>query len=166
VAVLARGLRAHPLPVALALLEQGWTLEEASYPDDVADLLAHRGLRGPAPDPEAPSLAISDDPCPLRRHARRVLRRLLHARKVGPGHHTEFDHLSRGAAPEDRAEALRVGEALLRAGLLGEKPSVGQRHVYLRREALPRIHALIDRGETDDPALAAVWTAPSPGAAR
>ena len=56
-----------------------------------------------------------------------------------------------------------VGEALLRAGLLGEKPSVGQRHVYLRREALPEIHALIERGETADPALRALWTAPAPG---
>ena len=43
-----------------------------------------------------------------------------------------------------------------------EKPSVGQRHVFLRREALPAIHALIDRGETTDPALATRWTAAAP----
>src|SRR5207253_11198268 len=106
--------------------------------------------------------AIEDDPCPRRRHARKVLQRLLRMGKVGSQYHTEFDHLYRGAAPEDRREALEVGEALLRAGLLGEKPSVGQRHVFLRREALPEIHALIDRGHTANPGLAARWTAPAP----
>jgi len=84
--------------------------------------------------------------------------------KVGTGYHTAFDHMYRGAPADQRHDALEVGEALLRAGLLGEKPSVGQRHVYLRREALPEIHALIERGETGDAVLAAVWTAPAPGA--
>ena len=37
-------------------------------------------------------------------------------------------------------------------------------YVYLRREALPEIHALIDRGETTDAGLEAMWTAPAPGA--
>ena len=82
---------------------------------------------------------------------------------MGAQYHTEFDHLYRGAAADDRRDALEVGEALVRAGLLGEKPSVGQRHVYLRRDALPAIHALIERGETRDPVLAAEWTAPAPG---
>ena len=59
-----------------------------------------------------------------------------------------------------------MAEALLRAGLLGEKPSVGQRHIYLSVRALPEIHALIDRGETTDPQLAEMWTAPAPRAAR
>lgn len=154
--------RVHPVPLALALLEQGWGLEEPAYPAHLVDLLRHRGFVGPAVRPQGPSFAIEDDPCPRRRHARRVLRRLLHKRKVGPQYHTEFDHLARGAPQEDRADALHVGEALVRAGLLGEKPSVGQRHVYLRREALPAIHALIDRGTTTDPALAALWTAPAP----
>jgi hypothetical protein len=63
--------------------------------------------------------------------------------------------LYRGVPADDRADALGVGEALIRAGLLGEKPSVGQRHVFLRREALPEIHALMDRAEASDPALAA-----------
>ena len=66
---------------------------------------------------------------------------------------------------DDRRGALEVGEALVRAGLLGEKPSVGQRHVYLRRDSLPDIHALIDRGETRDTVLAGEWTAPGPGEA-
>jgi hypothetical protein len=91
-----------------------------------------------------------------------VLRRLLHKGKIGSQYHTEFDHLARGAPQEDRADALHIGEALIRAGLLGEKPSVGQRHVFLRRDALPAIHALIDRGETSDRHLAAEWTAPTP----
>ncbi len=154
--------RVHPVPLALALLEQGWGLEESGYPADLIDLLRHRGFEGPAVRITGPSLAIEDDPCPRRRHARRVLRRLLHKRKVGAQYHTEFDHLARGAPQEDRADALHIGEELIRAGLLGEKPSVGQRHVYLRREALPAIHALIDRGETSDTALATLWTAPAP----
>lgn len=159
---ISRATRVHPVPIALALIEQGWGLEESSYPADVIDLLRYRGFDGPADRPPEPSFAIEDDACPRRRHARRVLRRLLHKRKVGSQYHTEFDHLARGAPQEDRADALQIGEALIRAGLLGEKPSVGQRHVYLRREALPAIHALIDRGETGDPHLAAEWTAAAP----
>jgi hypothetical protein len=160
----SRATRIHPVPIALALMEHGWGLEEAAYPPDLVDLLRHRGFEGPPARPDEPSLLIEDDPCPRRRHARRVLRRLLHKRKVGAQYHTEFDHLTRGAPPEDRADALQIGEALVRAGLLGEKPSVGQRHVFLRREALPAIHALIDRGATTDPVLASEWTAPAPTA--
>ena len=154
--------RVHPVPIALHLLGQGWGLEEEAYPPDVLDRLRHRGFDGPSALQAQASFAIEDDRCPRRRHARRVLRRLLHKRKVGSQYHTEFDHLARGAPQEDRADALQIGEALLRAGLLGEKPSVGQRHVFLRREALPAIHALIDRGETTDATLAAQWTAPAP----
>ena len=76
--------------------------------------------------------------------------------------HSADDHLYRGAPPDFRHEATEVGEALIRAGLLGSKPSVGQRHVYLRREALPAIHGLIDRAETDSPVLDALWTRPPP----
>ena len=47
------------------------------------------------------------------------------------GYHTEFAHLARGFAGNERALAEAVGEALLAAGLLAEKPSVGQRHVFL-----------------------------------
>ena len=122
------------------------------------------GCEGPPEPDRAPSLAIEDDPCARRAHARKVLQRLLRMGKVGEQHHTEFDHLYRGAAADDRRDALEVGEALLKAGLLGEKPSVGQRHVYLRRERLPEIHALIERGATRDETLAAHWTAPPPGA--
>ena len=71
-----------------------------------------------------------DDPDPARRAARRILQRLDGMGKWG-GYHTEFAHLPRGFAGNDRALAQEVGEALLEAGLLAEKPSVGQRHVYL-----------------------------------
>jgi hypothetical protein len=159
---LASATRVHPVRVALVLLEKGQSLEEGGYPAAMVGALREWGCEGP-PDPaREPSFAIEDDPCPRRQHARKVLQRLLRMGKVGEQHHTEFDHLYRGAAPEDRRAALAIGQALVRAGLLGEKPSVGQRHVYLRREALPSIHALIDRGATDDPALAGQWTAPSP----
>ncbi len=154
----------HPVRVALALAAHGQQMDAPAYPPQIVDQLRRWGLDGAPPPPDAPSLEVEDDPCPRRRHARTVLRRLLRMGKVGAQYHTEFDHLYRGAAPEDRRDALEVGEALVRAGLLGEKPSVGQRHVYLRRDALPAIHALIDRGETTDPGLAAEWTAPAPRA--
>ncbi len=91
---------------------------------------------------------------------------MLRMGKVGPGYHTDISNFARGAAAHERHQALEVGEALLRAGLLGEKPSVGQRHIYLNVRALPEIHALIDRGETADPQLAEMWTAPAPTARR
>lgn len=152
----------HPVRVALTLAAHGQPMNAPAYPPEIVAELRRWGLDGTPPPPGARSLAVEDDPCPRRRHARIVLRRLLRMAKVGEQHHTEFDHLYRGAAADDRRAALEVGEALVRAGLLGEKPSVGQRHVYLRREALPDIHALIDRGETRDPVLAAEWTAPAP----
>lgn len=162
---LAHELSVHPLQVALTLIAHGQPASAAIQPRELASALREWGCVGspPAPTPADPSLAVDDDPCPRRRHARRVLRRLLRVGKVGVGYHTEFANLYRGAPPDERQQALEVGEALLRAGLLGEKPSVGQRHVYLRREALPEIHALIERGQTGSPQLEELWTAPAPG---
>lgn len=163
---LARELAVHPVRVVLSLLEHEQPVG-GSYPPELAHSLREWGCAGetaPAVAPP-PSLAIDDDPCPRRRHARAVLQRMLRMGKVGSGYHTQFDHFYRGAAPHERRQALEVGEALLRAGLLGEKPSVGQRHIYLSVKALPDIHALIDRGQTRDPVLAALWTAPGPGEA-
>lgn len=162
-AQLALAVRTHPVRLVAELIVQGWGLEEEHYPPEVTDLMRHRGYEGPEWVADTPSLAIEDDPCPRRRVARRLLRRLLHKGKIGPQYHTAFDHLAHGVAPQDRAAAYAIGEALLRAGLLGEKPSVGQRHIYLRREALPQIHALIERGDTQDPGLAGEWTARQPG---
>jgi hypothetical protein len=87
-----------------------------------------------------------DDPDPARRIARRILQRLNGMGKWG-GYHTDFRHLARGFAGNERALADAVGEALIAAGLLAEKPSVGQRHVFLNPRRAADIHALIDRGE-------------------
>jgi hypothetical protein len=86
-----------------------------------------------------------DDPQPARRIARRILQRLNGMGKWG-GYHTDFRHLARGFAGNERALADEVGEALLAAGLLAEKPSVGQRHVFLNPRRAADIHGLIDRG--------------------
>jgi hypothetical protein len=86
-----------------------------------------------------------DDPDPARRIARRILQRLNGMGKWG-GYHTEFTHLARGFAGNDRKLAEAVGEALLEEGLLQSKPSVGQRHVFLNPRRAADIHALIERG--------------------
>jgi hypothetical protein len=162
---LGRELSLHPLRALLALARHG--LPTSDIPDDPVDLI--RSLRdlGSAGDPpararEAPRLAIGDDPCPRRRHARRVLRRLLQKGKIG-GHHTEIGHFTRGLPDHEKSDAKEVVEALLRSGILVEKPSVGQRHISLNRGSLPEIHALIRRGDTLDPQLAQIWSAPAPG---
>ena len=96
-----------------------------------------------------------EDPDPGRRAARRILQRLDGMGKWG-GYHTEFAHLARGFAGNDRALAQEVGEALLEAGLLAEKPSVGQRHVYLNPRRAAEIRKLIDTGEVPPGMTAAV----------
>src|ERR671915_33342 len=86
-----------------------------------------------------------DDPDPRRRAMRRILQRLDGMGKWG-GYHTAFDHLARGFAGNDRALAFEVGEELVDAGLLSEKPSVGQRHVSLNPRKAGEIRTLIDEG--------------------
>jgi hypothetical protein len=86
-----------------------------------------------------------EDPDPSLRAARRILQRLRGMGKWG-GYHTEFAHLAKGFPGHERALALEVGEALLAAGLLAEKPSVGQRHVFLDPRRAGDIHALVDHG--------------------
>jgi hypothetical protein len=86
-----------------------------------------------------------EDPDPARRVARRILQRLAGMGKWG-GYHTEFTHLPRGFAGNDRALAVEVGEALLAAGLLESKPSVGQRHVYLNPRRAGEIHRFVQEG--------------------
>ena len=87
-----------------------------------------------------------EDPDPGRRVARRILQRLDGMGKWG-GYHTDFAHLSRGFAGNERALAQDAGEALLAAGLLAEKPSVGQRHVFLNPRRARDIRAFIESGE-------------------
>ena len=75
-----------------------------------------------------------------------MLQRLRGMGKWG-GYHTDFTHLAKGFPGHERALALAVGEALVAAGLLASKPSVGQRHVFLDPRRAAEIHALIDAGD-------------------
>lgn len=112
--------------------------------EEAALALVHPGTGDGAGDAGRP-IRPHDDPQPARRIARRILQRLNGMGKWG-GYHTDFRHLSRGFAGNERALADEVGEALVSAGLLAEKPSVGQRHVFLNPRRAADIHALIDRG--------------------
>ena len=163
IAALARETRVHPVQVALALAAHDQDAAADEFDPAIVTSLRIWGCDGPPEEPPPPSFAIEDDPCPRRRHARRALQRLLGMKKIGALYHTEFEHFAKGAPPDARGEALEVGEALVRAGLLGSKHSVGQLHVYLRRDSLPEIHAFIDRGEVSDARLDGLWTAPPPG---
>jgi hypothetical protein len=134
--------RAHPLVVAARVAALG------GRPADPASMEEHEDavlavLEG------AVGHAVArphDDPDPGRRVARRILQRLDGMGKWG-GYHTEFTHLPRGFAGNDRALAEAVGEALLASGLLAEKPSVGQRHVFLNPRRAADIRALIEHGD-------------------
>jgi hypothetical protein len=130
----------HPLRVAEAVARLG------GHPADPHDVEANEetlyallGRGGHAVRPH-------EDPDPGLRVARRILQRLDGMGKWG-GYHTEFAHLARGFAGNDRALAQEVGEALLAIGLLAEKPSVGQRHVYLNSRRAAEIRRMIDTGE-------------------
>jgi hypothetical protein len=132
---------AHPLVVAAEVAALG------GRPADPASLAEHEDAVLAARE-AADGDAVArphDDPQSARRVARRILQRLDGMGKWG-GYHTEFAHLARGFAGNDRALAEEVGEALLAAGLLAEKPSVGQRHVFLNPRRAGDIHALVERG--------------------
>jgi hypothetical protein len=134
---------AHPLVVASRVAALG------GHPADPASMEEHEDAVLAALE-AAGGPAITrphDDPDPASRVARRILQRLDGMGKWG-GYHTEFAHLPRGFAGNDRALAEAVGEALLASGLLAEKPSVGQRHVFLNPRRAADVHALIERGET------------------
>jgi hypothetical protein len=127
----------HPLKIAEAVARLGG--RPAGNHDDLEDaVLSILGSGGASTRPH-------EDPDPGKRAARRILQRLDGMGKWG-GYHTEFAHLARGFAGNDRALAQEVGEALLQAGLLAEKPSVGQRHVYLNPKRAAEIRKLIDTG--------------------
>jgi len=130
----------HPLRVAEAVARLG------GRPADPASSDEHEEAVLAMLAPEGDAVARPhDDPDPARRVARRVLQRLDGMGKWG-GYHTEFAHLARGFRGNDRALAEAVGEALLEAGLLSEKPSVGQRHVFLNSRRAGDIRRLIDEG--------------------
>jgi hypothetical protein len=131
---------AHPLVVAAHVAALG------GRPADPVSMEEHEDAVLAALDATAGVARPHDDPDPVRRVARRILQRLDGMGKWG-GYHTDFAHLARGFAGNERALAEAVGEALLAAGLLAEKPSVGQRHVFLNPRRAGDIHALIERGE-------------------
>jgi hypothetical protein len=155
-------LRAHAAAAPARLLE-GPELREpigAGHPLRIAETVARLGGRPEDPrsveDHEEAVLALlqpeggravrpHEDPDQARRVARRILQRLDGMGKWG-GYHTDFAHLARGFAGNERALAQEVGEALLVAGLLAEKPSVGQRHVFLNPRRAAEIRRLIDDG--------------------
>ncbi|WP_354701900.1 hypothetical protein DSM112329_02239 [Paraconexibacter sp. AEG42_29] len=132
----------HPLLVAAEVARQGGRPADPESVHALEDTVLQLLEVSVQPGASRPH----DDPDPARRAARRILQRLAGMGKWG-GYHTEFAHLARGFAPSDRALAAAVGEALLAAGLLLEKPSVGQRHVFLDPRRAGDIHALTDRGE-------------------
>jgi hypothetical protein len=130
----------HPLRVTEAVRRLGGSaLDEESlelHADELARLL----------EPPGSVARAHDDPDPIRRMARRILQRLDGSGKWG-GYHTEFTHLARGfGAGNERALAFEVGERLLAADLLGQKRSVGQRHVFLNPRRSGEIRGLIDEG--------------------
>jgi hypothetical protein len=129
----------HPLRVAEAVTRLGGS----PLDDETVEALEDQVLR--LLEPSGAVSRAHQDPDPVRRVARRILQRLDGMGKWG-GYHTAFDHLARGFAGHDRALAYEVGEALLEAGLLEQKPSVGQRHVYLSPKRSGEIRRLIDEG--------------------
>jgi hypothetical protein len=134
----------HPLRVAEAVTRLGGSpLDE----DDV-ERLEPELLR--LLEPAGSVTRAHDDPDPRRRAMRRILQRLDGMGKWG-GYHTAFDHLARGFAGNDKALAFELGEELLAAGLLSEKPSVGQRHVSLNPRKAGEIRRLIDEGTLSAP---------------
>jgi hypothetical protein len=130
----------HPLRVAEAVTRLGGS----PLDDETVEALEDQVLR--LLEPAGAISRAHQDPDPVRRVARRILQRLDGMGKWG-GYHTAFDHVARGFAGHDRALAYEVGEALLEAGLLEQKPSVGQRHVYLSPRRSGDIRRLIDDGE-------------------
>jgi hypothetical protein len=129
----------HPLRVAEAVTRLGGS----PLDDDSLEALEPQLVT--LLEPAGAVTRAHDDPDPRRRVMRRILQRLDGMGKWG-GYHTAFDHLARGFAGNERALAYEVGEELLAAGLLEQKPSVGQRHVYLSPKRAGDIRALIDEG--------------------
>jgi hypothetical protein len=130
----------HPLRVAEAVARLG------GDPSKEADVEALDEAVFALLEPPDAVIRAHDDPEPVRRVARRILQRLDGMGKWG-GYHTEFTHVARGFGPgNEQRLAFEVGERLLDAGLLVEKSSVGQRHVFLNPRRSGEIRALIDSG--------------------
>ncbi len=130
----------HPLRVAEAVTRLGGSPLDERAVDELEQPLLH------LLEPAGALTRAHEDADPGRRVARRILQRLDGMGKWG-GYHTAFDHLARGFAGNERSLANDVGEALVTAGLLVEKPSVGQRHVSLNPRRSGEIRRMIDQGE-------------------
>jgi len=131
---------AHPLRVAEAVARlDGRPADEGSVSEHEELVLAALGTQ---PAVTRPHQEVD----PGLRVARRILQRLAGMGKWG-GYHTEFEHLPRGFARHERALVIEIAGRLIDSGLLVEKPSVGQRHVFLNPRRAAEIYALIDRGE-------------------
>jgi hypothetical protein len=129
----------HPLRIAEAVARLG------GRPEDQRSVEEHEEAVLAVLQADARTVRPHEDPDPGRRIARRILQRLDGMGKWG-GYHTDFAHLARGFAGNERKLAQAVGEALLEEGLLAEKPSVGQRHVFLNPRRAAEIRKLIDEG--------------------
>jgi hypothetical protein len=132
----------HPLRIAEAVARLGGRPEDPAAVEELETaVLAVLGGR----ESMAEAVRPHEDPVPASRVARRILQRLDGMGKWG-GYHTDIAHLPRGFAGNDRALAVEMGEALLAVGLLAEKPSVGQRHVFLNPRRAADIHRFIETG--------------------
>jgi hypothetical protein len=141
----ARDVRApvgedHPLRVAAALARLG------ANPADPAQVAEQEEAVLAALAPVAAAARPHDDPDPARRVARRIVQRLAGMGKWG-GYHTDIRHLARGFHGNDKQLAEHVGERLLAAEILLEKPSVGQRHVFLNPRRARDVYAMIEEGK-------------------
>jgi hypothetical protein len=132
----------HPLRIAEAVARLGGRPQDPESVEALEEAVL--AILAPAGAPGVP--LPHEDPVPARRVARRILQRLDGMGKWG-GYHTDIAHLPRGFVGNDRALAVEVGEALLGAGLLAEKPSVGQRHVFLNPRRAGDIHRFVESGE-------------------
>jgi hypothetical protein len=130
---------AHPFRVAETVARLGGRPADDASVDGLEDAVLTRL------EPAGAATPAHRDPDPARRVARRIVQRLDGMGKWG-GYHTEFVHLARGFAGNDRALALQIGERLLAAGVLEEKVSVGQRHVFLNPRRSGEIRAFIADG--------------------
>jgi len=133
----------HPLRIAEVVARLGGGPADGASVDALEDAVLA------VLQPPSRASRPHEDPDPARRVARRILQRLSGMGKWG-GYHTEFQHLSRGFEGNDRALAGEVGERLLASGLLCEKRSVGQRHVYLNPRRAGEVHRMIERGEVPE----------------
>jgi hypothetical protein len=135
--------RSHPLLVAEAVARLGGRPADPGSMDHFEDAIL--ALFAEPDRARAGAPAPHDDSDPGRRAARRILQRLNGMGKWG-GFHTEFRYLARGFQADQVALALEVGERLVASGLLVEKISVGQRHVFLNPRRAKDIYRMIESG--------------------